>query len=281
MGDRGYCDRDELTAAMSTPARPDPLEADLAVPLDSPLYVRSPGGWVYRDVAFTAVTFTTDERAALAVLPEPLRPLHSPPRATIVVLECRESSFGSYNEIKFELAVEFDGEPYRYCPYIMVSALDEALAPDAAMAMGREVMGTPKKIGRITVTRDAGQVMATLERPLGMRIVTLSVATRETVALEQAGLDATTPVIHLRQIPSVDGGPPSIAELIRWDTTRRIDERGIWRGPATVDYGVASAEDPWHRLRVGEVLGAVTFTGELDIPPTARVMHDYRARREL
>jgi acetoacetate decarboxylase len=256
--------------------RLDPLDRDRAVPIDAPLYERLPSGWCYRDVAFTSMTFETDEDPVLDLLPPLLTPLHDPPRVTIVILECRESAFGTYDEIKVEIAVEFDGEPYRYCPYIMVSAAAGALAPDAALAMGREVMGVPKKVGHISINRDAGQVVGTLERPRGVPIVTLSVATGEAVDPDDIGLNASTPVAHLRMIPSVDGGPPSVSELVRWDTVKRIDERKVWRGPATVDYGARSNDDPWHRLVVRKVIGGVVFSGELDIPPTARGLHDYR-----
>jgi acetoacetate decarboxylase len=265
-----------MTALRS--GRLDPLDRDRAVPLEAPLYQRLESGWCYRDVTFTSVTFETDEDPVLDLLPPLLTPLHSPPRVTIVILECRESAFGAYDEIKVEIAVEFGGEPYRYCPYIMVSAVEGGLAPDAALAMGREVMGVPKKVGHISMRRDAGQIVGTLERPIGVPIVTLAVATREAVGPDEIGLNASTPVAHLRLIPSVDGGPPSVSELIRWDTVKRIDERRVWRGPATVDYGARSTEDPWHRLVVREVIGGCVFAGELDIPPTASVLHDYRTQ---
>ena len=260
---------------MRPQGRLDPLASGYSAPIDSPLYERRPSGWVYRDTQFTAVTFETDEEAVLDILPAPLRPAHTPPRATIVVLECRDSTFGAYDEIKFEVAVELGGKVFRYCPYIMVGALDGTLAPDAAMAMGREVLGVPKKIGRIRVRREADQVAVSLERPIGTAIVTVSVSPREAVSPAEAGLATDTPVVHLRLIPSVEEGPPSVAELVRWDTVKRVDPEHVRRGPGSVRYGSSSTEDPWHRLPAHRVLQAVTFRGDLDIPPTGQVVLEY------
>ena len=211
---------------MRPQGRLDPLASGYSAPIDSPLYERRPSGWVYRDTQFTAVTFETNEEAVLDILPAPLRPAHTPPRATIVVLECRDSTFGAYDEIKFEVAVELGGKVFRYCPYIMVGALDGTLAPDAAMAMGREVLGVPKKIGRIRVRREADQVAVSLERPIGTAIVTVSVSPREAVSPAEAGLATDTPVVHLRLIPSVaEVLPPSRARPLGHREARRSRAR--------------------------------------------------------
>jgi acetoacetate decarboxylase len=259
--------------------RLDPLTAGFSAPVDAPLYSRHERGWVYRDSRYMAVTSETDEEPFLDILPAPLAPAHSPPRVTIVVLECRNTAFGDYNEIKHELAVEFEGRPHRYCSYIMVSALDGALAPDAALAMGREVMGVPKKIARIEVRRDAGHVVAMLERPQGVNLMTVGMAARESVDASDVGLTSSSPTVNLRLIPSVDGGPPSVAELVTFDTTKRVDPDQVWRGPGYVHFGVPSADDPWHLLPARRVLQAVAWRGDLDIPASGAVLLDYTTRR--
>ena len=256
--------------------RMDVLGGARAVPLTSPLYELRPPGWVYRNTVFTSVTFETNEDAVLDVLPDRMQPADTPPQVSLILLECEESSFGAYNELKFELAVEFNGEPYRYCPYIFVSAVEGCLAPDAAMAMGRELMGTPKKIAHISVQRHADQLVMTVERPLGTELLTLSMVPQHAISADALNTKVATPVLHLRHIPSVDGGPPSVAELVRWDTKRRITSE-VRTGPASVVYAERAAEEGLSRLAANGVARGVTCKGDLTIPVTAQVLYDYLA----
>ena len=67
----------------------------------------------------------------------------------------------------------------------------------------------------------------------------------------------------------------SDGRISRKDTVKRVDPDHVRRGPGSVRYGSSSAEDPWHRLPAHRVLQAVTFRGDLDIPPTGQVVLDY------
>lgn len=255
--------------------RLDPVTAGYSLPVDSPLYEPGARGWAYRNSFFAGVLYETEEDAFLDVLPAGLTPTHSPPQVFIWGIECRTAGLGDFNEMKIELLVDFEGEPHVYCPYIMVSALDGALAPDAAMAVGREVIGAPKKIGLIRFRRDANQIAVTLERPIGKRLVTLSVGPKEQLTPAELGIDQALPNLYLRVIPNPEGGRPSLAELIRYEIPIRCSETESFRGTGSVVFDSPSAEDPWHRLRPVRVLQGLAARFDLDIPPVARIVRNY------
>jgi acetoacetate decarboxylase len=254
--------------------RLDPVGGGYSLPIDSPLYDAGTRGWAYRNSFFAGVMYETDEQAFLDLLPRGLRPAHSPPRVFIWALDNHTAGLGDFYEMKIEMLVELDGELHSYCPYIMVSAKDGGLAPDAALAVGREVIGAPKKIGRITFTHDQGQVSATLQRPVGTPIATLSVAPKEQLTPEELGIADQTPDLYLRVIPNPEGGAPSLAELIRYEIPISFDPTETYRGSGTVSFG-ASAEDPWHKLAPVTILDAITARFSLDIPPTAKIVINY------
>jgi acetoacetate decarboxylase len=60
------------------------------------------------------------------------------------------------------------GEVGFYIPYIYVTN-------DAALAIGREWIGAPKKLAKIQLKKEYDVVQGTLERPSGKRLVTLTV----------------------------------------------------------------------------------------------------------
>ena len=263
---------------MSTTSRGgrlDPLTRGYSQPVDAPLYEPGSRGWAYRNSFFAGVLYETEREAFLDVLPAGLTPTHDPPQVFIWGIECRTTGLGDFNEMKIEMLVDWQGEQHVYCPYIMVSALEGALAPDAAMAVGREVIGAPKKIGLIRFLRDANQITVTLERPIGKRLVTLSVGPKEQLTPKELGIDQSLPNLYLRVIPNVEGGPPSIAELVRYEIPIRCSETESVRGTGSVVFDSPSAEDPWYRLRPVKVIQGLAARFDLDIPPTARVVHDY------
>jgi acetoacetate decarboxylase len=265
---------------MDEPARDGRLTLDrfgYSQPVDSPLYTPGARGWAYRGSFFAGVLYETDPDAFLEILPEGLTPSHWPPRVFIWGIECRTAGLGDFNEMKIEMLVDLEGAPHVYCPYIMVSALEGALAPDAAMAVGRELIGAPKKIGLIRFQRDAGQICVTLDRPIGKRLVTLSVAPKNQFHPAELGLDQALPNLYLRVIPDVQGGPPSLAQLVRFEIPIRCAPMETFQGIGSVVFDSPSAEDPWFHLRPVTVLDGLAARFDLDIPPTGTVARDYLA----
>jgi acetoacetate decarboxylase len=259
--------------------RLNPIGGGYSLPIDSPLYDAGTKGWAYRDSFFVGVMYETDTEAFLDILPEGLTPAHNPPRVFIWGLENRTAGLGDFYEMKIEMIVKLGDEVFVYCPYIMVSAMEGGLAPDAAMAVGREVIGAPKKIGQIRFQRDSGHVTAALERPIGNPVAKITVAPKEQLSPEELGISEHTPDLYLRVIPNVEGGKPSVAQLVRYDIPISFDETQTFRGSGSVSFG-ESPEDPWHRLRVVNVLDGITAKFSLDIPPTGQVVIDYLAQSE-
>ena len=64
--------------------------------------------------------------------------------------------------------VSIDGRPFIYCPLVYVDG-------DAPLAMGREVLGFPKKIAQIEATAaPSGPAIFTVERPARKRLLTVT-----------------------------------------------------------------------------------------------------------
>jgi acetoacetate decarboxylase len=255
--------------------RLDPCGAGYSAPISAPLYDPGERGFAYRNTFFAGALYETDEDAFLDVLPKGLKPAHSPPRVSLFGLECRTIGLGDFNEMKIEMLVELDGELHVYCPYIMVSALEGALVPDAALTLGREVIGAPKKVAQIRFQRDSAQVQITMERPLNKRLVTITVAPKQQVPPAELGFEDEVADLYLRVIPNVEGGQPSIAELVRYEIPKRFGASECAVGTASLVFDSPSGEDPWHLLRPVNVIHGFAARLDLDIPPTARVVRSY------
>jgi len=94
------------------------------------------------------------------------------------------------------------------------------------LVAGREIWGFAKKLA--TMTRSSGgageafgeQMLFTVERPRGQRIMTMSIACERVAS--PAELE-DLPVLSTRIIPNAEAGrPPSVAELVRLDVTPRF-----------------------------------------------------------
>lgn len=102
--------------------------------------------------------------------------------------------------------VSIEGRPFMYSPLTYVDG-------DAPLAMGREVLGFPKKFAKLEKSvAPSGPVIFTVERPARKRLVTVTFTPDRAASPEE--FDLLGPVA-LRLIPSSVGAPePSICELL-------------------------------------------------------------------
>src|SRR5699024_1225028 len=118
------------------------------------------------------------------------------------------STLGPYHEAFIMIRVTFEGQLYRYQPAIYVNN-------DVAMAVGRELYGTPKKMADIRHhSRGASgtfgeQRVYTVDRPQDQRIMTMTMTCDEFA--DPAEREAL-PALTLKLIPNAESnGRPSVA----------------------------------------------------------------------
>ena len=197
------------------------------------------GGWHFVDARFLAMRVHVDERAANRILPGGLR-MAKPAMATLFVAKFPESRAvgDAYEEAGLFLHVERRGTPGIHCPWILVS-------DDIALILGRDVLGYPKKLGRVDFSIDGDNARAIVERK-GDRIFEVS-----------AKLGAVDP--HpppMEDIPTYNVIGPVGARL-QWLVRFRAKEEIMESRRADASLSVRWAErDPIAELRFGEVESA-------------------------
>lgn len=234
-----------------------------SMPVDAPYYQSPP--FHYRDARSISVTYETDADRAAALLPEPLD-LPLPARATLIVVHYPQSTLGAYYEAMLGLRCSLKGTEYFYIPHIVVDSV-------APLVAGREIWGYPKKIARVELSQREELWMGTVERPAGVRLVTLTMRPEQPLKPPPAATAAGGGSLSLRLIPSADEGKPAAAELIAVSGGDRQTHE-LWSGSASLRFDSDSLLDPWHALPVHEVLGATCSRSDFSLP-RGRVVHRY------
>ena len=235
------------------------------MPIAAPLYPPPP--YEFRAARQTWVVYEADPAGIAPMLPEGVRIDGDPAVCAAWACHYPASSFGPYLEAYVVVRVEVGEERFWYQPVIVTDA-------EAPMAAGREVWGYGKKLAHITWSgRDAGgpgteQLVMTVERPAGVRLMTLSMLPERLIdGPELMGLASAEPLPTLshRVIPGL------VDELIAVDVRPR-SHRGadgrleLWRGRGAVELGSGSAADPWHVFRPTRVLDAFSACTDFVLP---------------
>jgi acetoacetate decarboxylase len=225
------------------------------MPVHAPLYPEPP--FYYRNLELLAWTYETDEEAALDVLPDCLE-LILPATATLAVLDAPICTLGTYQEAFISLSATFEGKPVQY-------VVNNLLTSDAAIAVGREIWGVPKKLGHVELRKGDQGMIGIVERPKGTRLATGTFRPERIIPRELAKPFAV-PLLTLRVSPHPEGLPAKV-ELIEHfsaetNNTKLTDEwyENQFSGPGHVSFDVESAIDPWYQLPVRKMLSA-SYTG--------------------
>jgi acetoacetate decarboxylase len=248
------------------------------MPLGASLYPPPPHH--FRGARQAWATYEGDPDSVERLLPPGVEPDSDPPILQTWVSWYPWSSFGPYHEAFVMVRVEVDGVRYWYQPVIFTDN-------EAPLAAGREIWGFAKKLavmrwdegGAALGGALAEQLLFTVERPAGKRIVTFALsADRLADPDEIEGL----PVLSLRYLPpSADGDPPAAAELVRLDVEGSHHETpglgpDLWAGRASVAMDSPSEVDPWYLLAPRRILGGYVQTVDFSLP-LGTVVKDYVA----
>jgi acetoacetate decarboxylase len=147
--------------------------------------------WIWRDACVLAADLEVNARAAAAWLPGWLR-LLEPARATVFVADYPHklpSGVNPYHETAILLHVRLGRKQGVFCPWMLVD-------DDAAMLLGRESLGYPKKMGEISLKAEEGRVEASVERK-GARLLD--------IAGDLEGADPAPPPMFARNFFNVWG----------------------------------------------------------------------------
>lgn len=203
-----------------------------STPQLSPLYPSGP--YEYPELTALTLTYEIDRELARSIVPDPLSVGDSPTCLLGVYDYEHVNGLGAYGELLIGIAAEHEGEPMTYTPYYVLDS-------DAAVAVGREVWGIPKKYGQIDVDVDGTVASARIARD-GVDLASVTVETTEAIA-EHPLDDSSVRNVHWKRIPSAEkDAPPAVNRLVV-SVTRDIDVAWAHRGRGDVEL-FRSAADP-------------------------------------
>jgi acetoacetate decarboxylase len=241
-----------------------------SAPLGGSLYPRPPHHFHGAKLAWA--TFETDPVAVEALLPPGVQADSSPPIAELWVCDYPSTTFGPYLEAYVMLRVVLDGVRYWYQPFIFTNR-------EPALTAGREIWGYNKKLAHMEWREEAEQIIFTVERPVGKRLVTFTL-TRDRLA--DTSEVESLPILSLRFLPpSAPDRTPAAVELVRLDVEGGLHQTPVlgnvlWAGRPSVTFDSPSAVDPWHLLKVCRMLTGKVQTANFSLP-LGKVVKDYIA----
>jgi len=117
----------------------------------------APGDWLYLNAHYLVADIELDPDAARRFVPKPLK-LATPALASVFTGWFPTNTFGSnYHEAGVFLHVEHWGRRALYSPWMLVD-------DDVALIYGRELLGYPKKLGKIDFRIEGDRVSSVAER---------------------------------------------------------------------------------------------------------------------
>lgn len=229
----------------------------------------------YRNVEDLVVGFETSADAVRPFLPRDVEP-----DGDIVSCQAKFrwtpfSVHGPYHEAYVSATVRFRGERYRF---LLLAYTDN----DSPLIAGREIWGTPKKLGRMTrnwANVDGGfceHMVGTLERPHAMRLMTIGLVCDRVLEPPQA---KPLPTLLLKLVPNADGSAPEIAQLVVLQGSAHFVKAAdgsamLFEGRPSLSFDAMSTADPLHLLRPLRLTGGTFMKVDFEHGP-ASVVHDY------
>ncbi|MEA2171795.1 MAG: acetoacetate decarboxylase [Solirubrobacteraceae bacterium] len=241
----------------------------------------APPPYTYRGVEDIFVAYEAEPDGVKVLLPPGLEPVDEIPVCIAWARWVPFSTFGAYHEAYVMIRASFEGQTYLYQPFIFTDN-------EIPLVAGREIWGYAKKLATMERTSGGGgtpfgeQMLFTVERPRGQRIMTVAIVCD---ALADPNELEDVPVLSTRVIPNAEPGPPSVAQLVRLDVVAPIHTSAdgtpkLWTGRASVTMDARSPVDPWHLLAPTRILQGWFGIYDFDLGH-GRVIHDYLKDTEI
>lgn len=241
-----------------------------SMPMGASLYPPPPHHFHGAKLAWA--TYEADAEAVARMLPPGVKPDSNPPVCELWVCDYPSTTFGPYLEAYVHVRVEVDGVRYWYQPVIFTNR-------EPALAAGREIWGYAKKLATMAWREEAEQIIFTIERPLGKRLVTFTLSRDRLAKPDEV---EALPILSLRYIPPSDPErAPAAAELVRLDVEGGLHQTPVlgdvlWAGRASVTFDSPSEVDPWHLFKPVRMLAGHVQTANFSLP-LGKVVKDYLA----
>lgn len=225
-------------------SKPNSFQRDenYTTPVDAPMY--GPLPTIYRDVVFHFVYFTADPENIRGLLPAPFKPGKEGLCAAFSVAVPFSSSYGPFNEMGVVVQATFQGKKAFFLPALY-------LDNDSAIAAGREIYGSPKKMARVTLVQDRDLYVATCARN---GIDLLQLTTRVIAPATADEFPVVFPIYNLKMIPAIDRPEPAIKQI----TSTGVDNprlHWMYRCDGSVRFAPTAASG-LGKLQPKEILGA-------------------------
>jgi acetoacetate decarboxylase len=230
----------------------------------------------FRGAKRAFATYEADTRNVSSLLPPGVQPDSDPAICQAWVCWYPWSVFGEFLEAYIFVRVTMGDERYWYQPLIFTNS-------EPPLTAGREIWGFPKKLATMAWNMSAEQLIFTVERPAGKRIMTFTLSIDR---LADPSELEPLPVLSFRYLPASDRSrAPAAAELVTIKPPRALHETAglgpdLWAGRASVTMDSPSQVDPWHLCApTGRIIGAYTQTSDFSLP-LGTVVKDYVAEGE-
>lgn len=237
-------------------------------------YPRPP--WPFRGADQISFILDTEVSGWTALLPPGVTIDPTPEgfaRAEVRVCSYPWSTFGPFLETYMIVRARHGDDIVWFLPLIMTDS-------DIPLAAGREAWGYAKKLAVMSWQWDAttaGQVMFTMDRPAGQRLLTATFTpTRQADPSERHG----HPVMSHRHLVGSSG---TVSELVVLGGSKAIqrdaqDRPLLWAGHGSLTVPAASSADPWHVVTPIRVAGAYWQRSDFALTP-GRVVGDLTQAR--
>jgi len=140
---------------------------DFTTPVHAPMY--GPLPTIYRGVTFNYVYFTTDPQNIAPLLPAPFEPGEDGICVAFSIEVPFSSSYGPFNEMGVVVQASFQGDSVFFLPSLY-------LDNDSAVAAGREIYGSPKKMAEVRLEQRGDLFVGTCIRN-GIEIIQITTRT--------------------------------------------------------------------------------------------------------
>jgi acetoacetate decarboxylase len=240
-------------------------------PLGASLYPPPPHH--FRGAKRAFATYEADTERVSTLLPPGVEPDSDPVVCQAWVCWYPWSVFGEFLEAYIFVRVSADGIRYWFQPLIFTDS-------EPPLSAGREIWGFPKKLASMSWSMQGEQLLFTVERPAGKRIMTFTLSIDRLASPSEL---EPLPGLSLRYLPASDSTrPPAAAELITISPKRAMYETAglgpdLWAGRASVTMDSPSTVDPWHLCAPTDyMLTGFTQTSDFSLP-LGTVVKDYVA----
>lgn len=231
----------------------------VGVPAGGPLFPEPPIH--YRGAQSISIEYETDTDGARSFVPDFLE-LVEPATVTMAVTHFVESTLGSFHELQCAIHVRYEGTERLYYPLMYVTE-------DVPLALGRELLGTPKKLGSVTLVREPAAFVAHVERPRGISLLTMMVAPRRRISPGSLSRPMGPPLL-LRVLSHPDGcDTPQTVQLVQSNSVFTVHDQ--WEGVPGLGFPVMSELDPLYRLPVRRFKQALYTVADITSPRTQLV----------